>query len=147
MASKLWDDRFLEMAKLVASWSKDISTKVGAVITDSDNRIISVGYNGFPKGIKDDDRLKNRDIKYSIILHAEENCYYFAKTNLEGCTMYTWPMFSCSRCCAIGIQCGIKRFVSPYSDNERWKKSIELSISLCKEAGIKYNLVDFDPQV
>ena len=53
MNGKKWDKRFLELAKLVGSWSKDPSTKVGAVIVDCNNRIISVGYNGFPKGVKD----------------------------------------------------------------------------------------------
>ena len=63
-----WDYRFLDLAEFISSWSKDPSTKVGAVIVDKNNRIVSVGYNGFPKHIEDNDRLKERDIKYNIIL-------------------------------------------------------------------------------
>jgi dCMP deaminase len=55
-----WDKNFLQLAKTVSTFSKDPSTKVGAVIVDDDNRVISIGYNGFPKGIKDDNRLDNR---------------------------------------------------------------------------------------
>lgn len=138
-----WDYRFLDMAKLVSTWSKDPSTKVGAVIVDPKNRIVSVGYNGFPKGIKDNERLNSRELKYDIVLHAEQNCILFANRSLEGCIMYTYPMFPCSRCCSQIIQSGIKRLVSPTSSNERWEKSIKLSLELCDEVGISYTFYDF----
>jgi dCMP deaminase len=65
-----WDCRFLEMAELVGSWSKDPSTKVGAVIVDKDRRIVSTGYNGFPQGIADRSELLNdREKKYKLIVH------------------------------------------------------------------------------
>lgn len=134
-----WDDRFLTLAEHISTWSKDPSTKVGAIITDG-KRVVSLGYNGFPGGIKDDKRLKDRSIKYQIILHAEENCLLYAKEDLSGKTIYTYPMFPCSRCCAKIIQSGIKRIVSIESDNERWKQDIELSKQLCEEAGIKYEI-------
>ena len=68
-----WDDRFLKLATVIGNWSKDPSTKVGAVIVNDDNKIISTGYNGFPRGIRDDDRLDNRAQKYDLIVHAEAN--------------------------------------------------------------------------
>ncbi|MBI2669577.1 MAG: hypothetical protein HYX20_00290 [Candidatus Yanofskybacteria bacterium] len=59
-----WDRRFLALAEFVAQWSKDPSTKTGAVIVDSNNRLVSVGYNGFPRGVNDSpERLENREIK------------------------------------------------------------------------------------
>ena len=60
MIIKKWDIRFLEMARNSAMWSKDPSTKVGSIIVDDDKRVVSVGYNGFPKGVDDDARLDNR---------------------------------------------------------------------------------------
>ena len=64
MILKKWNMRFLEMAKMVGSWSKDPSTQVGAVIVDDDRRVISLGYNGFPKGVADNQRLDDRKEKY-----------------------------------------------------------------------------------
>lgn len=137
-----WDLRFLELARHVSSWSLDPSTKVGAVITDNKNRIISIGYNGFPRGINDDTRLNNREEKYSIILHAEENSLLFANKDLDNCTIYTYPIFPCSRCCSKIIQSGIKRIVSVATENKRWAENIELSMSIALEAGIRIKLFE-----
>ena len=64
-----WDTRFLDLAEHISKWSKDPSTKVGAVIVDSYRRIVSTGYNGFPQGVMDSyDRLTDRDTKYEIII-------------------------------------------------------------------------------
>ena len=68
-----WDRKFIEMAVLVSSWSKDPSTKVGCVIADSDHAQLSEGFNGFPRGIADDARLHEREVKYRLIVHAEAN--------------------------------------------------------------------------
>ena len=82
-----WELRYLEMAKLVSTWSKDPSTKVGAVIVDSDNTVISVGFNGLPRRIQDtDQRLNNRDIKLKMIIHAEINAIITAKRPLNETT-------------------------------------------------------------
>ena len=84
MNSTKWDDRFLVLAKLIGSWSKDPSTQVGAVIVDNKNRIVSVGYNGFPRGVEDSEkRLCNRQEKYDIIVHAEVNAIAFANKSVE----------------------------------------------------------------
>ena len=79
-----WDKRFLELASVVGSWSKDPSTKVGAVIVNENKQIVSMGYNGFPRGVRDDYRLENRETKYNLIVHAEANAIIHAKESLEG---------------------------------------------------------------
>ena len=109
MDNNKWDKRFLELAKHIAQWSKDPSTKVGAVIVDDQRRIISTGYNGFARGVLDiDERLSNRDQKLDMIVHGEINAIVFAREPLCGTTLYTWPFMPCSRCAAIVIQAGIK---------------------------------------
>src|SRR5215211_7971600 len=98
-----WDQRFLEMAYLVGGWSKDPSTKTGAVIVDTQKRVVSVGYNGFPAPVADDARLHCRELTYEIIVHAEVNALIFAQRTVVGCTLYTSPFMSCSRCAAMMI--------------------------------------------
>lgn len=134
-----WDKRFLQLAKFISSWSKDPSTKVGAVITD-DNKIVSVGYNGFPKNIADDIRLQDREVKYQFIVHGEINAIHHANRSLKGCTLYTYPFMPCARCGSQIIQTGIERIVSIENNNERWRDSFNVSQILFKEAGIKLHL-------
>lgn len=133
--------RFLDLARLVASWSKDPSTQTGAVIVDPNHRIVSVGYNGFPKGVADDDRLHYRDMKYEMIVHCEVNAVLFARQSVLGMTLYTVPFLSCSRCAVVMIQAGIWRVVAPNYMPERWKESFELSKALFEEAGVEVRLV------
>lgn len=132
-----WDNRYLKMARLVASWSKDPSTKCGAVIVNLDNSVVSIGFNGFAPGVKDHvDRLNDRDTKLMMTLHAETNAILFAKQSLKGCTMYSWPMQACSQCAAMMIQAGISQHVSMLNDNDRWAKSWKLADLMFNEAGI-----------
>jgi dCMP deaminase len=113
-----WDVRFLSMASLVATWSKDPSTKVGAVIVDDQRRIVSLGYNGFPKNICDDKRLDKREIKYKMIVHAECNALLFASMQSStDYTIYTHPFMPCPACAGMIIQSGITRAVS-YETNK-----------------------------
>jgi dCMP deaminase len=138
-----WDIRFLQLAELVATWSKDPSTKVGAVIADEKHRVISLGYNGFPRGISDAEHIYlDRDKKYQRVLHAEQNAILFGSKapSLHGCTIYTYPFAPCNRCCLEIIQSGITRVVSLKDYPERWKESIDLSLELLKEANIKVEL-------
>ena len=141
MSGKSWDTRFIDLAKLVSTWSKDPSTKVGAVITDDNNRVISLGYNGFPKNIQDNDRLFDRETKYNIVVHAEANALMFASRPVEGCTLYTWPFQPCSKCAALIIQSGIKRVVTVVQKDDRWEKNFEISRSLFRESGIRLEYV------
>jgi dCMP deaminase len=140
MNSQKWDLRFIELAKLVGSWSKDPSTQVGAVIVDDNNRIVSVGYNGFPQGIMDNERLQDRDTKYKIVVHGEINAILFANKSVAGCTLYTIPFEPCPRCAGLIIQSGIKRVVAPKNTNARWEEDFKISRELFSEAKI---LVDY----
>ena len=134
-----WHKRFLEIAEFISTWSKDPSTKVGAVIADKDNRIVSTGYNGFPKSVKDTlERYKNRDVKYKIILHAEENAIAYAKRDLTDCTLYISGLPPCAHCASLIIQSGIKRVVVRKQQiPERWEESMQLSKQILKEAKVK----------
>lgn len=138
-----WDKRFIELAEHVSTWSKDPSTKVGAVIVDNDRRIVSVGYNGFPAGVDDDtDRYDDREVKYEMIIHGEINAILFANKDLKGCTLYTWPFQPCSRCASIVVQKGISRVVTLVNKDPRWKKSFDLSAKIFSEADTKLVLFD-----
>ena len=136
-----WDMYFLSLAREISKKSKDPSTKVGAVIVNNENRIVSTGYNGFPKKINDsDERLLDRDIKLMITIHGEMNAILFAKEDLTGCTVYTYPFAPCSNCASVIIQKGIKRAVFPIGDKDtlkRWEKSLNLSKELLIEAGVE----------
>ena len=136
-----WDKRFLNLAAHVSQWSKDPSTQVGCCITDNKNRIVSVGYNGFPRGVSDkDEYLKDRGIKNQMVVHAEENAILFAKQDLTNCSLYVWPFPSCSRCAASIIQSNIKKVVAPEVKGElkaRWEESLKISERMFEEAGVE----------
>lgn len=146
--TNIWNYRFMDMAHLVATWSKDPSSKVGAVIVDANRRIISTGYNGLAIGVEDSiERLTNRDIKYKIILHAEENAIMFAKRDLSGCSLYVTTLPPCAHCASLIIQSGIKTVYACKSDiPERWKESYELTTAMFNEAGVKLVFLDYEKQ-
>ena len=148
MKQAKWDRRFIGSAAFVAGWSKDPSTKVGAVITDPGNRVLSQGFNGFAKGIDDSEtRLTNRAIKYRLAIHAETNAILFAQRSLEGCTIYSWPIPPCAACASLIAQVGIVRVVSvpPSKDAiSRWGDDLKLAQDIYAEAGIEYVQVDLD---
>lgn len=137
-----WDYRFLDLAEFISSWSKDPSTKVGAVIIDPNNRIVSVGYNGFPQGVIDDDRLNDRETKYKIIVHGEMNAILFANRDLKNCTLYTYPFMPCPRCASMIIQAGINRVVSYNNMPERWKSDFDISKSLFEASNVEIKLYE-----
>jgi dCMP deaminase len=138
-----WDKRFLGLAEYISNWSKDPSTKVGAVITDKDRRVISFGFNGFAKNVIDsNERYNNREIKLKLILHAEENALIFSQRDLSGCSIFTWPFLPCSKCASQIIQYNIKRVVAPYNENPRWIESHNLSREIFKEAGVE--LIEYE---
>lgn len=137
-----WDKAWIKKAKEFSEFSKDPSTKTGAVIIGSDNEQIGAGYNGFAIGVDDDEeRYNNRELKYEMVVHCEVNAYIFGdKTKMKGATLYTWPFMSCSRCAAIMIQAGIKRCVAPKmpkDKEERWKKNMDIAKMQFAEAGVK----------
>ena len=132
-----WVKRFLEMAILVANWSKQESTKVGCVIVDSKNRVISVGYNGYAKGVSDSYNV-SREEKLRRTIHAEENAILFANRSLEGTVVYV-THHPCASCTAKLIQVGVSKvfYLKAASGfEERWKDDINSSEEMIKESTI-----------
>ena len=134
-----WDKRFLKLAKHISEWSKDPSTKVGCVVVGPDRELRSTGFNGLPRGIEDNEqRLNNREIKYPLICHAEENAIMHAARigiSLKDCTAYvTWP--PCTRCARSLIQAGISEIVYPSEVEipDRWEADFDMSLNMFKES-------------
>lgn len=137
-SDRMWDWA-MGMAHHLSLLSKDPSTKVGAVIFDDKRRLISGGYNGFPRGVDDrPERLENRDVKYKMILHAEKNAIAFATAPLHGATLFcTHPC--CTQCAAQVVQMGIAHVCWPTPSAEfaeRWADDLILSAEMFKEAGV-----------
>jgi dCMP deaminase len=151
-----WDKRFLGLSEYIATFSKDPSTKVGAVIARDVNRIICVGYNGFPAGDPDlESDYNDRPTKISKVLHAERNAIEWSKKmgyfNLNGCSIYTTPLPPCDSdhagggCTDLIIGSGIRRVVSykpTQAQYERWGESFESSRLKLEKAGIELVLYD-----
>ena len=121
-----WDQRYLRVAHLVALWSKDPSTQCGAVLVRPQQTLASVGFNGFPKGMRDDAALyDNRATKYPRVVHSEWNAIRSSRDpSLQGYTVYAWPMPPCDLCTAALAQKGVSRVVRPAPTAEkleRWK--------------------------
>ena len=141
-----WHQRFLRLACEVASWSKDPSTKVGCVLA-KDKKVLSLGYNGFPKNISDDlNRLINREEKYEITVHAEVNAVTTAAlhgVSTEGASAYV-TFSPCSRCAAVLINAGVSAvYVLGGSEiPSRWLENFILASKLLAEAGVDYKVID-----
>lgn len=136
-----WERRFLELAEHIAQWSKDPRTKVGAVIVDDKRRVISVGYNGFPRGVNDDiERYNDREIKLLYVAHAERNALDNAPLMVDGCTMYVTHT-PCNECAKSIIQKGIARIVTYVPEDEAWF-NWQVSQTMFQEAGVEILLLD-----
>lgn len=133
-----WNQRYLDLAYTISRWSKDPSTKVGAVIVRPDNTIASVGFNGYPCGVNDVN-LEDREYKYQRVIHAEMNAILSAKEPLNSCTLYV-TLAPCSHCAAAIIQSGIKTVyfdAKLIQSKPNWAESFETSYSMCAEAGVE----------
>lgn len=135
-----WDRRFLDLATHVSGWSKDPSTKVGSVIVAPDRRIVSLGYNGFPRGVEDhEERLSDRPTKYAFVAHAERNALDNADVPMRGCTLYV-TLQPCNECAKSIIQRGITKVVA-LIDKERagehYKTFLRYSHTMLTEAGVE----------
>jgi dCMP deaminase len=137
-----WDEYFMGVAKLAAMRSKDPNTQVGACIVSEDNKILSMGYNGFPRGCSDDEfpwvREGNPlDNKYFYTTHSELNAILnYRGGSLEGSKMYV-TLFPCNECAKAIIQAGIKSFVYE-SDKYADTASTIASKRMLNAAGIRY---------
>ena len=107
-SKKKWRDRMINLAKHVSEWSRD-HAQVGAVLVSKKGGDITLGYNGFPFGVKDDERLQKRDQKLNIIVHAEINAIIAAGTRAADGDLYVFGKSICARCAGPIIQAGIKR--------------------------------------
>lgn len=133
-----WDQRFLDLAQHVAGWSKDPSTKVGAVIVDANRHVVGLGYNGFPRGVPDSPRdYDDRETKLSMTVHAEINAILNATGSVRGTTLYGWPFMPCSNCAGAVINAGIIRVVAPiHARDSKWQGSFARAEKMLLSAGV-----------
>ncbi len=141
-----WDLRFMKLARHVSEWSKDLSTRVGAVIVDDERRVISLGYNGFPRGVEDrEDRLQDRGQKLLMTVHAEANAILNATGPVRGATLYC-TLCTCNECAKLLIQSGIETVVVPRltgtDAEQRWGDSWATAREMYREAGVNIRLLD-----
>ena len=136
-----WDEYFIGIAYLSAMRSKDPGTQVGACIVSQANKILSMGYNGFPMGCDDDEFPWNRegelyDSKYAYVTHSELNAILnYRGGSLEGTKLYV-TLFPCNECAKAIIQAGIKELV--YADDKYGGTPANLaSRRMLKAAGVK----------
>ena len=140
-SNRKWDERFIRLAKTIAGWSKDPSSQIGAVIVGPDNEIRTTGFNGPPRGVRDDIPERwERPLKYQFCAHAEENAIVNAArvgVPVLGCTIFVSGLPPCAPCARMVINAGIKRMVVSTLDiPERWKESIEPALEMLKEADV-----------
>ena len=136
-----WDEYFMGIASLSALRSKDPSTKVGACIVDQEHKVVSIGYNGMPRGISEDKlpwgKGEGLESKYLYVCHAEFNAILNTRngSTLQGCTLYV-TLFPCNECAKAIIQTGIKEIV--YGDNKyEHTTETQASLKMLTLAGVK----------
>tara|TARA_B110000881_G_C18495571_1_gene474061 strand:+ start:451 stop:900 length:450 start_codon:yes stop_codon:yes gene_type:complete len=144
-----WDTRFLELSESIATWSKDPSRGVGAVIVSPMKQVLATGYNGLPRGVEDHPERLERPVKYELIVHAEMNAIIQCARNgitPVGATMYS-SFSPCIHCTLSIVQAGIARVVTRAiaEGDAHWNESLEKSISMLKEVGIEYTVMDAVP--
>ncbi len=144
-----WDEYFMGVAILASKRSKDPSTQVGACIVNDDNKIVSVGYNGFPRGCSDDefpwDRSGEKEsaTKYPYVCHAELNAILNSGAHdLKGCRIYV-ALFPCNECAKAIIQCGIKEVIY-ISDKYKDTDLVQASKRMLNSAGVKLTHFESD---
>jgi dCMP deaminase len=140
-----WDEYFMGLAHLSALRSKDPNTQVGACIVDENHRVVSVGYNGFPKGCSDDVFPWGReggvlDTKYAFVVHAELNAILNSPRSVAGCTLYV-SLFPCNECAKALIQAGIRRIVYE-SDKYAATDTTIASKRMLKAAGVELKRIE-----
>ena len=140
MEINIWDKRFLRLSKEISKWSKDPSKQVGCILTKN-KRILSTGYNGFPMNYEDDfEKLKEREKKYPIIIHAEINAIITSALHgvrTDGSTAYL-TMHPCSNCASALVNAGVKNIVCIYDEDaySRWEGSFGIARDTFEKTGI-----------
>ena len=140
-----WEEYFMGIASLSSMRSKDPSTQVGACIVSLDNKIIGIGYNGFPLGISDDDfpwdnTGEFQDTKYPYVCHAELNAIINSTKDLHGSSIYV-TLFPCNECAKVIIQSGIKH-IYYLGDKNIETKEAKASIKMFQALGITHKKVN-----
>ena len=143
-----WDEYFMGVAKLASLRSKDPSTQVGACIVDGNNKVVSIGYNGFPMGCSDDEFPWGREggmleTKYAFVVHAELNAILNSPRSLAGCTLYV-SLFPCNECAKAIIQSGIRKVVYE-CDKYAKEDNVIASKKMLRAAGVE--LVQLDKKI
>lgn len=141
-----WDEYFMGIALLSSERSKDPNTQVGACIADTEHKVVSVGYNGMPIGISDEDLPweKGNDIesKYLYVCHAEFNAILNTRNgaSLKGCSIYA-TLFPCNECAKAIVQSGIKEVVF-LDDKYHDEVNMRASRRILELAGVKMRPFD-----
>ena len=141
-----WTNQFLDLATLVATWSKDRSRGVGCVLVGPNREVLSLGYNGFPRGVKDDvEDRHQRPEKYLWTEHAERNAIYNAVRNgqrLEGAKAYV-TLCPCMDCARALIQSGVTEvyFPKPDFEDKVWGEQFKKVSPMLFEAKVKVFMV------
>ena len=139
-----WALRFMDMAMNVSTWSKDTSAKVGVVVVGDENRVLTLGYNGLPRGVDERPPERHeRPEKYKWYEHGERNAIYNAAAEgirLKGSTMYA-PNAACCDCARAVVQSGISRFIyfsdGPFFDRPDWVESLQTALTIFREGGVE----------
>ena len=145
-----WDEYFMGLAHLSALRSKDPNTQVGCCIVDNDHKVVSIGYNGMPRGCKDEDMPWQRvgdfkKTKYAYVVHAELNAILNSPRSLKGCTLYV-SLFPCNECAKAIIQAGIKKVIYE-SDKYCGTDGNVVSKRLFDETGVVYEQLPYEVKI
>ncbi|MBQ2657387.1 MAG: dCMP deaminase family protein [Erysipelotrichaceae bacterium] len=145
-----WDEYFMGLAHLSALRSKDPNTQVGACIVDTDNKVVSIGYNGMPRGCNDADFPWEReggflDTKYAFVVHAELNAILNSPRPVKDCTLYV-SLFPCNECAKAIIQSGIRKIIYE-SDKYNGTEGNVASKKMLQEAGVELIQLPYEVKV
>lgn len=143
-----WDEYFMGIALLSAKRSKDPNTQVGACIVNQFNKIVGIGYNGFPIGCPDDflpwvrEGENVNETKYPYVVHAEANAILNSTKDLHGARIFV-ALFPCNECTKLIIQSGIKEIIY-MSDKYASSDAVKASKKMLDLAGVKTRQIKFD---
>lgn len=137
-----WALRFIELAKHIASWSKDLHTQVGAVAVSSARAVLETGYNGIPRGVDDLPERMERPAKYLWTGHAEENLVaHAARARLEGATVYVTHLCCCG-CARMLINSGVSKVVCGAGATSMPAEQFHVARTMFREAGVELEMVE-----
>ena len=145
-----WDEYFMGLAHLSALRSKDPNTQVGACIVDKDKKVVSIGYNGMPRGCNDTDMPWDREggfkeTKYAYVVHAELNAILNSPRSLKDTILYV-SLFPCNECAKAIIQSGIKKIYYE-SDKYNGTDGNIVSKTMLQKAGVEFEQLPFELEV